>query len=343
MLAAGLGLLGLGAEALVRGAAGLALRFGIPPLVVGLTVVAFGTSAPETFVSVRAAWAGQADLSLGNVIGSNVLNVLFVLGGAALLTPLRVTEKLVRREVPLMVAASGLAFLLSLDGRIARAEGALLLTLLGAYTFLQIRQTSREDGPPEGGAETRRPAAACLGFVVGGLAALGWGAAWLLEAAVSLARAFGLSELVIGLTIVAAATSLPEAATSLLASYRGQRDIAVGNVVGSNLFNILGVLGLSALLGEEGVAVSPAARHFDFPVMLAAAVACLPIFITGHVINRWEGALFLAYYAAYTAYLVLAALDHDAQEPFGAAMLFFVAPLTAVTLAVALWRHLRRG
>jgi cation:H+ antiporter len=205
----------------------------------------------------------------------------------------------------------------------------------------------REEG---GGAGLPQPtaggwpsgSAACIGLAAAGLVLLVAGAAWLIDAAVAIARALGLSELIIGLTVVAFGTSLPEAATSLLAAWRGERDIAVGNVVGSNIFNILGVLGASALVSAGGVTVSPAALWFDLPVMLGASLACLPIFATGHVINRWEGALFLFYYAAYAAYLILEALDHDAQAAFGWTMLAFVIPLTAATLAVTLYRHFRR-
>jgi cation:H+ antiporter len=178
-------------------------------------------------------------------------------------------------------------------------------------------------------------------MVVAGLGALVVGSDLLVDAAVTFARALGLSELVIGLTIVAAGTSLPEVATSLLAAVRGQRDIAVGNVIGSNLFNILGVLGLAGAVAPDGIPVSPVAMRFDVPVMVAAAVACLPIVFTGHRINRWEGGLLLAYYAAYTAFLVLDATGHDALPAFSWVMAAFVLPLTGATLAVIVWRSVR--
>ncbi len=345
--AAGLALLLLGAEALVRGASRLALRLGLKPVVVGLTVVAVGTSSPEMIVSVKAAWFGRADVSLGNVVGSNIMNVLFILGASALLAPLAVTRRLIWTEVPVMLGAGLLLLLLAADGRVGRLDGLALSGLLAVYLGAQVRRAMREEG---GGAGLPQPtaggwptgSAACIGLAAAGLVLLVAGAAWLIDAAVAIARALGLSELIIGLTVVAFGTSLPEAATSLLAAWRGERDIAVGNVVGSNIFNILGVLGASALVSAGGVAVSPAALWFDLPVMLAASLACLPIFATGHVINRWEGALFLFYYAAYVAYLILEALDHDAQAAFGWTMLAFVIPLTAATLAVTLYRHFRR-
>jgi cation:H+ antiporter len=181
-----------------------------------------------------------------------------------------------------------------------------------------------------------------LGLIVIGLVLLVLGSQWLVSAAITIATAMGVSELVIGLTIVAAGTSMPEVATSITAALRGQRDIAVGNVVGSNLFNILAVLGLTAMVAPGGLPVSDAAINFDYPVMIAVAVACLPIFFVGYTIQRWEGSVFLAYYVAYTVYLVFDATDHDALPAFSTAMMMFVVPLTVITLAVVLWREMRR-
>jgi cation:H+ antiporter len=351
-----LGLIALivGAELLVRGASKLALSFGISPLVVGLTVVAFGTSSPELAVSVQSTWSGQMDLALGNVVGSNIFNVLFILGLSALVTPLLVHQQLIRQEVPIMLGVSLLLWALAADGGIGRWEGLMLVTFLAGYTFLLVRQSRREaaavqaevnieyteafDGPAKGwdahwGVQVL--------LILGGLALLVLGANWLVEAAVGFARELGVSELVIGLTIVAAGTSLPEVATSILAAIRGERDIAVGNVVGSNIFNILGVLGISALVAPSALAVAPAMLAFDLPVMVAVALACLPIFFTGNLIARWEGGLFFAYYLAYTVYLILHASQHAALPTFAAAMAGFFLPLTFATLAVVAWRHWR--
>ncbi|MBV6475306.1 MAG: calcium/sodium antiporter [Rhodocyclaceae bacterium] len=340
-----------GAQLLVRGASRLALSFGISPLVVGLTVVAFGTSAPELAVSVRSSWGGQVDIALGNVVGSNIFNVLFILGLSALVAPLLVAPQLIRQEVPLMIGASLLVFGVALDGGIGRADGALLFGLLVAYMVFLIRQSRRESRATqdEYAQEFAAPSAgawdshwgAQLALIVGGLALLVLGANWLVDAAVSFARALGLSEMVIGLTIVAAGTSLPEVATSVVATLRGERDIAVGNVIGSNTFNLLGVLGLSSLVAPQALPVAPAMLSFDLPVMIGVALACLPIFFTGHLIARWEGALFLAYYAAYMAYLLLAAQRHDLLDTYAMAMATVVLPLTAVTLAVFAARHWR--
>ena len=345
---AGLALLVLGAEFLVRGASRLALSAGISPLVVGLTVVAFGTSAPEMAVSVGAAVSGKNDLAVGNVVGSNIFNVLLILGISAIISRLVVSLQLVRQEVPVMIAASLLLLLLCADGRVGFIDGALLVALLLAYTVFVIAQSRRELKTQADAAATDdhgdgwdRHWAVQVLLVLGGLGLLVLGANWLVAAAVAVAKGLGVSELVIGLTILAAGTSLPEVATSVLAAIRGQRDIAVGNVVGSNIFNILGVLGITAVSAPQGLVVAPAMVVFDIPVMTAVAVACLPVFFTGHLIARWEGALFVALYAAYTAYLILAARQHDALDTFGAAMTFVVLPLVALTLAIFAGREWR--
>lgn len=349
LLIAGLAVLVTGAELLVRGASRLALRFGISPLVVGLTVVAFGTSSPELAVSVQSGLAGQADIAVGNVVGSNIFNVLAVLGLAALIAPLVVQQQLVRFEVPLIVGLSVLVLAMAQDGRIGAFDGLLLVAGLVAYTVFVIRQARREAAAVQ--AEYQREfGAAAPGWlaqlpvqvilILAGLGLLVLGATWLVDSAVAIARALEISEAVIGLTIVAAGTSFPELATSVVAALRGERDIAVGNVVGSSVFNLLGILGVAALVTPGGLAVAPALVVFDIPVMIAVAFACLPVFGTGQRIERWEGALFLGYYVAYVAYLVLAATRHDALDSFSSTMLGFVLPLTGVTLLV-LWAQQR--
>ena len=344
---AGIALLIFGADLLVRGASRIALALGVSPLVVGLTVVAFGTSAPESAVSVKAALAGQADIAYGNVVGSNVFNVLFILGLSALVAPLLVDRQLMRRDVPIMIGSALLLPALALDGRLGRLDGALLFLGIVAYTAFSVvasrreaaarRDAAAESGPPEAPGSWGTN----LLLVVAGLGMLVLGARWLVDGAVALARSFGVSELVIGLTIVAAGTSLPEVATSVLAAWRGQREIAVGNVVGSNIFNVLCVLGLAGLVAPSGVPVAAQALAFDTPVMIAVSVACLPIFFTGHVIARWEGALFLFFYIAYAAFLVLDATASPALPALRASMVFFVLPLTALTLAVLAARAFR--
>ncbi|MDZ7291999.1 MAG: calcium/sodium antiporter [candidate division KSB1 bacterium] len=346
----GLILLIAGAEALVRGSSRLAAAIGISPLVIGLTVVAYGTSSPELAVSVQAGLSGQADIALGNIIGSNIFNVLFILGLSALLVPLVVAQQLVRWDVPLMIGTSLLFLILALDGKISRLDGALLFAGNVAYVIWAIRQSRQESSPikaeyareyGDGSSKAKWQWLIHLAFAIVGLAMLVLGSRWLVHGAVTIARVLGLSELIIGLTIIAAGTSLPEVATSIIASIRGERDIAVGNVVGSNIFNILSVLGLASLVSPNGVKVAPAALNFDIPVMIAVAAACLPIFFTGSLIARWEGALFLAYYFAYTLYLILDAMQHDALPAFSSLMLEFVLPLTVITLCIVVFRAWR--
>ena len=346
MFAAGLAVLVVGADVLVRGASRLAVSFGVSPLVVGLTVVAFGTSAPEMAVSVGSALAGSPDLAIGNVVGSNIANVLLILGISALITPLLVDEQIIRQEIPIMIGASALLVVMALDGNIGLLESIALFGLVIAYTVFLVVQSRRASKAVQDEFETEIPTstwdrhwAVQVGLIVGGLVMLVVGADWLVDSAVAFARAFGVSDLVIGLTVVAVGTSMPEIATSIVAAMRGQRDIAVGNVVGSNVFNILAVLGAAGIASGAGLPVSEAARNFDLWVMLAVAFACLPIMITGREIARWEGGVFLAYYAAYTAWLVLQAQQHASLPAFSGIMLGYVLPLTVITLVVSLVRQ----
>jgi cation:H+ antiporter len=328
----------------------MAARAGMTPLTVGLTVVAFGTSAPELLVSTTAALAGQADVALGNVVGSNVFNVLAVLGMSALLAPLVVAQQLVRFDVPLLIAASLGTLLLALDGRLGVLDGLAFLAALAAYVAFLLHTSRRESEAVrvEYARAYGRPAAdvrehgASLAAVLVGLFMLVAGARVFVGGAVAVARLLGVDELVIGLTVVAAGTSVPELATSVVASLRGERDIAVGNAIGSCLFNIFAVLGVAALVAPDGIAVAPAVLRFDLPVMMTVAVACLPVFFTGHEIARWEGAVFLGYYAAYVLYLLLAAADHAAVGVLSATMLWFAVPLTVLTLAVTTARAFAR-
>ena len=333
----------LGAESLVRGASRLAISFGVSPLVVGLTIVAFGTSSPEIAVSVGAALDGKTDLAVGNVVGSNIFNVLFILGASALVTPLVVHSQLVRQEVPIMIGAAVILLVMVLDGRLARYEALLLATLAVTYTVYLIVQSRRESdavnaefasASGSGGRwMTKTPAQILL--IIVGLAMLVAGSHWLVSASVAFAQALGVSDVVIGLTIVAAGTSMPEVATSLTAALRGERDIAVGNVVGSNTFNVLGCLGLAGVVAPEGLPVPPSVLNFDLWVMIAVALTCVPVFASGREIARWEGAVLFAYYFAYAGYLVLDARGHDALDEYSAAMMSFVLPLTIVAIVAA--------
>jgi len=339
-----------GAEILVRGASRLAVAAGISPLVVGLTVVAFGTSAPELMVGVQTALSGQPSLMIGNVVGSNIFNVLFILGVSALVTPLVVAQQLIRWDVPLMIGLSLLVLVFVQDSSISRGECLILAAGLVVYVLFTIFQSRRESkavqaeyekafGAPE---SAKRTWPLDLLLVAGGLGALALGSRWLVDGAVAFAEALGVSELVIGLTIVAIGTSLPEVATSVIASIRGERDIAIGNVVGSNIFNILAVLGIGGLFTRNGIAVSETAVAIDIPVMVAVAAICLPLFFTGSRLSRWEGLLLLGYYAAYTTYLILSATRNVRLSIFADAMLYVVIPATLLVVAVTVVRSLRQ-
>lgn len=347
----GLAFLILGAEILVRGASKMAAAVGIPQLIIGLTIVAFGTSAPEMATSIGGAISGQADIAVGNVVGSNIFNVLFILGLSAVIVPLCVSQQLIRFDVPLMIGLSVVLLFLCLDQRIDRIDGFLLVAGLLAYiailAVLGLRKRRGDEHSNSGIAQSRNSREEINWLrepvlVVAGLALLVLGSRWFVSGAVSLAGYMGVSEMIIGLTIVAAGTSMPEVVTSVVAATRGARDIAVGNVVGSNIFNILGVLGLSSVVAPSGIPVSEAILAFDIPLMLAVAIACLPIFFTGGSIDRWEGALFLGYYLAYTIYLGLNATQHELLPIFSDIMLYFVMPLTVLTIMVVAFQAWQR-
>jgi cation:H+ antiporter len=350
--AVGLVLLVLGARCLVQGASRLAFAVGVSPLVIGLTVEAFGTSAPEMAVSVGAVWGGQYDIAVGNVIGSNIFNVLFILGASALIVPLVVNRQIIRQEIPIMIGVTVLSLVLLRDLSISMVEGGILFLLLIVYTVFLIAQSRRATQAASGDVDLGdlNPGEASWAasrlvqmlLIIGGLVLLVVGSRLLVTASVAFAEALGVSDLVVALTIVAAGTSLPEVATSITAALKGERDIAVGNVVGSNIFNILAVLGLSGLAaGPAGITVAPSIMAFDSWVMLVSAVACLPIFLTGREIARWEGGVFLAFYGFYVTYLVLAAESHDALANYTFAMVYFVIPLTLVT-GLAIYLRPRR-
>jgi cation:H+ antiporter len=346
MFMGGLALLVAGAEALVRGAGKLAISVGVSPLVVGLTVVAFGTSSPEMAVSVQSAMAGKVDIAIGNVVGSNIFNVWFILGVCALIAPLMINRQIIRQEVPIMIGASLLLVGFMFDGAINRVEAIIMFVLLVAYTVFLVVQSRRESKASQAeGADDidmsstwDRHWGVQIVLVIVGLVLLVQGSNLFVEAAIIFAKSIGVSELVIGLTIVAAGTSMPEVATSIMATIRGQRDIAVGNVIGSNTFNILGVLGVTGIVAPTSLAVAPSILTFDMWVMLAVAVACLPVFFTGREIARWEGAVFLGYYMAYTAYLILMSQEHDALPMLSNVMLWFVVPITVITIIASLMK-----
>lgn len=349
-LLAGLALLVAGGESLVRGASSLARTVGMSALVVGLTVVSFATSAPELAVTTGAALSGYPGLAVGNVVGSNIANILLVLGLCALVVPLQVKSQTIRADIPVMVVLSVAVLLLALNGTLSRVDGGLLFAALLAYVVTTVLVARRRDGSTEPVEDAGTPPPTTrarrvtvdLLLVTLGAVMLVAGARLLVDAASDIATALGISDLVVGLTVVAVGTSLPELVASLVAVMRGERDIAVGNIVGSNAFNIGMVLGLTALITPEGVTIPASALRFDLPVMLAVAVVLLPLAITGMAVVRWEGALLLLCYAAYLLYLVLQATSNEAVQPFSVAMLGFVIPIIALGLLMHLTHELRR-
>ncbi|HUV19597.1 MAG TPA: calcium/sodium antiporter [Ilumatobacteraceae bacterium] len=340
-----------GAELLVKGAATIASKLGIAPVVIGLTVVAFGTSAPELAVSVSAAFSGNADVAFGNVVGSNIGNILLILGASAVVGGLAVQQRIIRFDIPLLIVVSVVALLMSLDNNIGRIDGIILFTGVVVYVGWLVREARRErtdviDEYTESvdaleGAALERPLWFNLALVSAGLVVLVLGSQLLVNGATDIAESAGVSDLVIGLTVVAIGTSLPELATSILAAVRGQRDIAVGNVIGSNLFNLMSVLGLTSIVSSDGIPVSDVSLRLDFPVMLAATIVLVPIVWNGFQIKRWEGFVLISFYAAYAAYLVLDASDSSAADVVGPAALI-VAPLVVMTFAVTGFQGWRR-
>jgi cation:H+ antiporter len=302
LLILGLVALTFGAEGLVRGSASLAIRFGLTPLIIGLTIVAFGTSTPELVVSLGASLNDQGDISIGNVVGSNIFNIGIILGLTALLCPVKVSLQVIKKDGPIMIAVSLLSLFLITRGTISRLEGIALFTALVAYTVYSIWLAKKEVSAEieqqfqEGVPSQSKSLYLDLLFIVGGLLLLVFGSRLLVISATDIARLIGISEAVIGLTIIAAGTSMPELATSIVAALRRQPDIAVGNVVGSNIFNILGILGVASIakpLSATGI------TKLDLWVMVGFSVALLPLLYTDLKLQRWEGGLLLFGYAAY--------------------------------------------
>lgn len=316
------------------------------PLIIGLSLVAFGSTAPQLTVSLQAAYQGAPDVAVGSVIGSNIFNLLVILGLTALIIPLRVSRQLVRLDLPLMIAASGLVYLLAANGRLGRLEGILLLLGLLGY-LLMLWHQSRHYARTYPAPETRhlgrgRFWSVALLQVLLGFVLLSLAGHLLLEAAIEVATDLGLSERVIGLTVVAVCTSLPELAAALVAAVRGEREIAVGTVIGSNLFNLLGVLGLTALVTPEPLSISPNALDFDLPVMLGVAVLSLPVFYAGYRVTRAEGLVLLGLYLVYGLHVVAFTTGMPLAGRIERLMLFYVLPVLAGVLLYTTLRAWRR-
>ncbi|MCK5717399.1 MAG: calcium/sodium antiporter [Thiomargarita sp.] len=328
-------LLTVGADKLVDGSAALAEHLGISRLVVGLTIVAFGTSAPELAVNLQAAFLDKPDLALGNVVGSNILNILLVLGVAAIIIPLSVHKRVIKLEIPIMIAVSFLLFFLAFDGMLTHVDGIILTCGIVFYTLFTIKGSREEQNANKEGGNFHLYKQ--IGLILVGLVLLVLGSKWLVDGAIMIAHYYGISELIIGLTIVSIGTSLPELATVIIGSMKGEKDLVIGNVVGSNLFNILLVLGITSMISP--LEVPAMAITFDIPIMIAVAMLCLPILFTDYLIDRWEGGLFVAYYVAYTLFLFFTATEHAWLSGYTDIMMWFVLPFTVFTLIVSvLWQ-----
>ncbi len=305
-LAGGLILLFVGAEGLIRGSSNLAIKMGITPLVVGLTVVAFGTSTPELVVSLKAALIGNSSISLGNVVGSNIANIALILGVAALIRPLDVHAKVIMREIPIMIGISVLLFLLLMDGELGLFDGLVFVFGLITYLIVNVMMARKEkntevDSEFTEGLKSKLGIPISIILMIAGLGLLIFGANLFVQSAVAIAKIFNVSDAIIGLTIVAIGTSLPELITSIVAAYKKEADIAIGNVVGSNVFNILGILGITALIiPVSSVGIS----YIDLGVMLFTAIILFPLSRSGFSISRFEGVILLIGYFGYVYYLL---------------------------------------
>ena len=340
------GLIGLvlSGAGIVNGASLIGLRLGLPPLVVGLTIVAAGTSAPELAVTWRAADAGDPGLALGNVVGSNIANILLVLGLVALVGAIPIGRRARRIELPVMIAASFVAAGLALDGSISRIDGLILVTGLVVYLTWMIVDARRRhvEVALEGGVGAERPTGRrtliAIGTFVVGAVGVAVSANFVVSGAEEIALELGVPDLVVGLTVLAIGTSAPEIVTSVIAAVRGEREVAIGNAIGSNVFNLLFVLGLVSATTTD-LPIADELIRLDLPVMLAASLLCVPFAITRASITRWEGAAFLGLYVSYTTYVVLDGLENRVATPFGIAALVVLAPAIVIATVLETRRH----
>lgn len=348
------GLVGLlvAGHIVVEGSSRLGRLFGLPETVVGLTIVAAGTSAPELAVVLQSVVADDTDLAVGSIIGSNIANVLLVLGLAACFGTIRVTNRVVSVDIPIMIGASAALLTLTLDGNLDRIDGVVLFAALVVFVTWTLR--SNHD-PGRGAAESAASTdgstvsgtdgsfataiASSAGRLIVGIVGLAVAARFVVSGAERIAVELGVPELIVGLTVVALGTSAPEIVTTVIAAVQGRRELAVGNAVGSNIFNILLVLGLSTAVAPGGIAVDRDAVQLDLPIMVAAAIACLPMVLWDRKFDRWEGIVFVAYYVAYLAFLALDATGSPLSQPFSIVMVGFVAPLTVITVIVVVLRQ----
>jgi len=309
---AGLAALVAGAEVMVRGATKIASRLGISALIVGVTIVAIGTSMPEMAIGVVAASEGTGELAVGNIAGANVINLLFVLGLSALMLPLAIESRTLRYELPVMAGAAVLLLVLAFDGVLSRVDGVILVSCAIVYTVAVVWAARRETRDVAAEfieaasitATGRGTTALHVAMMLGGIAIIVLGAERLVGAAVGIAVGFGVSEALIGLTVVAIGTTAPELATTVVSTLRGNRDIAVGNLLGSSIYNVLLILGVTCLVPAHGIALPPALVRVDIPIMVAVTLACIPIFITGRRVGRVEGGAMVCAYLGFLAFVL---------------------------------------
>lgn len=309
LILGGLAVLVIGAEMLVRGATALALRLGIPPIVVGLTIVSIGTSLPELAVGIEAGRIDAGPLAVGNIAGTNVVNILLILGLSAAIAPIKLARNTIRFELPMIVIASLLLWALAFDGDLSRLDGLVLIALAVVFTLgvirLARRDTANTADAVEIAAELPAPGKLWTNVVLllASIAIVILGAEWLVDGSVEAARALGVSEAVIGLTVIAIGTSAPELVTTIVSTLRGHRDVAIGNLIGSSIYNLALILGTTSFIVP--LTVTPELINIDLPVMVAVALVCIPVFLTGRRISRGEGIAFIAAYAAYLTVLIL--------------------------------------
>lgn len=341
----GLGLLIGGAELFLNSVDKFGIAWRISPLIMGLTVVAFATGAPELAISLQAAIEGRPDLVLGNIIGSNISNILLILGITGLISPLTITNRIIKRDIPMVIAASILMYVLAMDGSLSPLDGIIILVALFGYSifmYFQIK-SDRANNKREQLSKAAKdilknnPARFYTKYVfllLLGLVMIVMGSRLMVHAAVTIAEILGVSELIIGLTIVSIGTSLPEVATSVSASRRGDSDTAIANVLGSNLYNILLTLGLTVVIAPGVISVSQEAINFDMPVMIIVIFACLPLFWPGNELSRVEAFGFIFYYGAYLTYLVFIAMSHPLKSEMEWWMLWVIIPISVLLIIV---------
>ncbi|MFO7629365.1 MAG: calcium/sodium antiporter [Prochlorococcaceae cyanobacterium] len=346
-IVAGIALLFGGGELFVAGSVALSLLLGIPQIVIGLTVVSLGTSAPELFVSLISTFQGDDGIAVSNVVGSNIFNVMVVLGLSALVVPLRVKSRLVRRDVPLLLGVSMAVWGMASGGRLTWQAGVALLvaTLMNIVWEMRTAAENPDEQGDEFDESERATPPVAAAKLAGGLVLLVLGSQLLVRGAIGAATALGVSQTVIGLTIVSAGTSMPELVTSLVAAYKGKADLAIGNVVGSNLLNQLVILGLCATFSGEGLQVDPLVISRDLPIMVLTTLACLPIFWTGGVVSRQEGGLLVGLYGLYLVEQLLLYRAPTTVDEFRLITLIIVVPavLIFLTWQVLAWRQHRRS